>query len=124
MPTLDQIRSAGVKAVDQRFQENLGIAFLLPTGKVDPARQPVTVRGILRVGAGSGDSPAGRVQSWGMRIAAGKARAWITRDTYTGPALRKGDKVRALDRASQPWWEINVVDDREPERITLHLTEA
>lgn len=111
------------RATDAVFAEPLRIAFLVK-GRDDPARPDIEITAPLVVGAGKIDSAAGRVQSWGSRIASGKAQVHITRADYQGPVIRKGDKVRALDRRGMPWWEVNQVDDRDAVRIILHLTEA
>lgn len=110
-------------AVDRTFSEPLAL-FFLAKGKADAMRVNLTVEAPLVVGAGASDSPAGRVQSWGSRIASGKARAFIARSTYSGPAIREGDKLRAVNRAGQPWFEVAHVDDRDATRLILHLVEA
>ena len=99
-------------------------SFFLNKGKADSTRVNGTLRGILVVGTGAQDSAAGRVQSWGSRIASGKAQLHIARATYTGPAFQEGDKVRAINRPGRPFFEVSHVDDRDATRLVLHLTEA
>lgn len=111
-------------AVDGVHAEPLLLAFLNAKGRNDPTRPDQTVRGILVTGNGTADSPAGRVQSWGGRIASGKARAFLSREVYAGPEIREKDKIRAINRRGQPWFEIQQIDDRDATRLVLHLSEA
>jgi hypothetical protein len=123
MVNWQDVEARAARVVDRVFAEDLELHFLT-NGRADPSRARTTARGPLRTGRGKEDSPAGRVQSWGARIASGRAVAHITRSTYAGPLPRKGDKVRAIERQGSPWFEIIRVDDRDAARIVLELTEA
>jgi hypothetical protein len=59
-----------------------------------------------------------------MRIAAGEAEAHLDRATYAGPEIRKGDKLRAVERPGTPFFEVLRVADRGHGRLVLHLGEA
>jgi hypothetical protein len=110
--------------VDEVFAEPVKL-FFLKNGTADPARANVEIMAILRVGNVQSTTPTGGMtQSWGMRIAAGKAELTIARDSYTGPLLRAGDKVRALSRHDQPWWEVTFVNDRNATRLIAELNQA
>jgi hypothetical protein len=110
--------------VDDVMAERVGLAFLRD-GVSDPDRENVDILAPLRTGDGSASSMAGSlVQSWRVRIAAGKAELQIDRTAYPGIVLRAKDKVRALDRPGQPWFEVLHVDDRSLTRLIVQLGEA
>lgn len=127
MPVADNItdlRADLTAGVDLRWAERIGL-FFLKGGAVDPDRANVEINAVLRVGNERSVGPTGGLaQSWGMRIAANKAEMHIARDGYNGPAIRKGDKVRAVERLGQPFWEVAFVNDRHASRLILSLTEV
>lgn len=118
------IRSKVLAAVDKAFAEPVRFSFMRE-GQVDPSRAPIEIKAPLRVGGGKETNIAGGfAQDWRSRLAAGKAELSIDADAYTGPAIKKGDKVRALSRRSQPWFEVLRVDDRGENRLVLELGEV
>lgn len=119
-----EIRQRTLAAVDRVFAETV---LLAPQkqGRADPDRQPIEIRAPLRVGGGEQTNVSGgQAESWRTQLASGKAELHIDRATYTGPILRGKDRVRALDRAGQPWFEVLRVDDRGDTRLVLELGEV
>lgn len=113
-------------AVDQKiglaFGESVRLSFL-KNEIVDPARPAIEINAVLHVG-GDDAKPAGMGGDWRSRLSLGQAELFIDRSTYAGPAPRSGDKVRANDRAGQPWFEIADVSDRYSNLIVLTLGEV
>lgn len=117
------IRNRALAQVDATFAEDVDL-FFLSGGAADPTRGKVTAKAVLRVGsrdAGVGRGAGGG--AWNTRIAAGEAEARIDRATYGGPEIRKGDKLRAVERVGQPFFEVLRVADRSHGRLVLHLGE-
>lgn len=119
-----QIRDRTVAAVDAVFAEPVKLSFLRD-GAVDPARPAAEISAVLRVGGGKESSLApGTSRAWRSKVAAGRAELHIDRSLYAGPAPQSGDRVRALARRGQPWFEVLRVDDRGDTRLVLELGET
>ncbi|WP_312411914.1 hypothetical protein [Shinella sp.] len=121
-----ELRDKVLAAVDFKFAEPVRLSFLTKVGgTVDPARPAVEIEAVLRVGEGKNTSVSGgNSMSWRSRIVADKAQLHIDRTTYTGPQPKQGDKVKALSRWGEPWFEVADVDDRSHTRLVLNLNEA
>ncbi len=103
--------------VGAAFGESVRLSFLAG-GTVDPDRAAVTCRGILYVGA---DAVAA---GFNVKYSAAAAALVIDRSAYTGPMPKAGDKVRALERTGQPWFEVKSVNDRHSNLLIAELAEA
>lgn len=118
------LRDKVLAGVDHVFAEPVRLSFF-KSGVLDPSRPAIEIEAVLRVGEGKTTSvDGGRAQSWRSRIVADKAQLHIDRAAYNGPQPKTGDKVRALSRHGQPWFEVADVDDRSHTRLVLNLNEA
>jgi hypothetical protein len=118
------IRDRAIAANDRVYAEPVRLAFLL-NGAADPSRPAREIEAILRVGGGKNTSVAGTNDgSWRTRIIAGKAELHVDRTVYPDIVARVQDKVRALARPGQPWFEVSAVDDRGSTRLVLQLNQA
>jgi hypothetical protein len=118
-----QIRDRTVAAVDTVFAEPIKLSFL-SKGEPDSARPAVQIDAVLRVGSGKeGSFSPGTSRAWHSRLAAGKAELHIDGSRYAGPPIKKDDRVCALARRGQPWFEVLRVDDRGDTRLILELGE-
>lgn len=118
------LRDKVLASVDDKFAEPVRLSFL-KSGAVDPTRPAVEIDAVLRVGEGKATSVAGGASgAWRSRIVADKAQLHIDRTTYTGPQPRQGDRVKAISRHGEPWFEVADVDDRSHTRLVLNLNEA
>lgn len=103
--------------------ETVRLSFM-KDGTVDPDRQMVEIVAILATG-GDDSKPMGDGNDrFRSRLSLGQAELFIDRDTYAGPMLRKGDKVRANDRTGKPWFEVATVSDRYSNLLVLTLGEV
>lgn len=94
-------------------------------GKSDGERPQVSVRAIISTEDVSAVSFKGRGgDDMRSEFAGADAMLYLDRATYTGPAPRKGDRVRAIERAGEPIWEFSHVNDRDDAFIIVKLTEA
>ena len=119
-----EIRDRVLAGVDQRFAEPITLSFMKKE-RVDPDRAEMQIEAILRVGGGKRSRASGGAsESWRTRIAPGKAELHIDRANYTGPAFATGDKVRAIARSGEPWFEVLGIDDRGEARLVLELGEV
>ena len=109
--------------VGAAFAESVRIAFL-KNGRTDPERDAADIQAILHVGAGNASGPMAAGNEFKARIAAGDAELVIDRSRYTDPLPRPGDKVRANERAGQPWFEVASVTNRYNNLIVLALNHA
>jgi hypothetical protein len=116
-----KLERAADLAVLGSFSENVRLSFF-KSAMPDPTRAAVEVRALLHVGGD--DSPSSGSDGMRTRLVAGKAELFLDRSTYTGPTLRKDDKVRALDRTGQPWFMVASVSDRYTNLMVLSLYEA
>ncbi|KKX24317.1 hypothetical protein [Rhizobium sp. LC145] len=120
---LSEIQDRLVSTVDQKLAEPVKLSFLKEE-QPDPERPAVEISAVLRVGGGKASSMApGASRAWRSKLAAGKAELHIDRSRYDGPAVKTGDRVRALARRGQPWFEVLRVDDRGDTRLVLELGE-
>lgn len=90
---------------------------------LDPERALTDIRAILHTGGDDSKSVQGGLK-YRTRLSAGQAELVISRDAYTGPMPRVGDRVRATDRAGAPWFEVAGASDRYSNLIVLSLNQA
>lgn len=119
------LEAAVDRKVGRTFGESVRLSFL-KDGVVDPDRPQAEIVAILQVGGDDSNAPGDRVSggSFRTRLSAGQAELAIDGSSYSGPMPRVGDKVRANDRAGQPWFEIAAVSDRYSNLIVLSMGEA
>lgn len=120
------LRNRAVAVNDRVFAEPVQLAFL-KGGIADPSRPSplLPVEAPLRVGGGKETNVDGRDSSvWHASIQAGRGELHIDPVKYPGLKFIKGDKVRALARQGQPWFEVLAVDDRLSSRLVVQLGEA
>jgi len=118
------LRDRILAVVDDKFAEPVFLSFL-KNGTVDPARQAMEIEAVLRVGGGKETAvEGGRSSDWRSRIQAQRAELSIDRAKYPGIVPRQGDKVKALARPGEPWFEILAIDDRSMTRLVLQMGEA
>jgi hypothetical protein len=117
-----KLEAAVDRKIGRAFGESVRLSFL-KDGAVDPVRPMADIVAVLHTG-GDDSIPIGPGGSYRSRISAGQAELLIDRSTYTGPLPRQKDKVRANDRAGQPWFEVAAVSDRYSNLIVLTLGEV
>lgn len=118
------LRNRVLAQVDYTFAEPVRLSYM-KDGVLDVARPAVDIEAPLRVDSGKETSPAGSmVQSWESRVSSQRGELRIDRAKYPNVVLRKGDKVRALARPGQPWFEVLTVDDRGATRLVVALGEV
>lgn len=118
------LRDKVLASVDSKFAEPVRLSFM-KGGLVDATRPTIDIDAVLRVGEGKSTSVSGGAsQTWRSRIVADKAQLHIDRTIYTGPQIRGGDKVKAIARHGEPWFEVVDVDDRSHTRLVLNLNET
>jgi hypothetical protein len=118
------LRDETLAEVDEEFAEHVGL-FFLKNGAADPDRPKIEIDAPLRTGEKAiTDLSGGNLAAWKGEVAAAVGRLAINRATYSGPPIRRGDKVRALDRPGQPWFEVLFVDDRSHTRLVAVLGET
>ena len=98
---------------------------LLPQagGAKDQSRPVHVFTAKLRVGEVTPEQ-IGTAVAWKGYIQSGKARLWVTRETYVGPVIRQGDLIVALSRDGEPVWTVEMVNGRNKSRIIFELSEA
>lgn len=115
-----EARVDGVMAAS--WGEQVRLAFMKGEA-LDASRPAIELRAILHV-AGDRVASSGPADTYKTLQALGDSELILNRDTYTGPAPKQGDKVRALERAGQPWFRVANVSDRYSNLIVLHLGEV
>lgn len=113
------LEAAVDRTITGAFGDNVRIAFM-HSGAVDPTRAAVTVRAVLHV-IGGDPVRTGPGDYYRGNVATHTAELLLDRSTYTGPIPIRGDKVQALDRAGQPWFEVASVSDRFTNLIAVSL---
>lgn len=125
MPAPDEKYRALAKTGRASIWDEALRLYPLKNGVVDQSRTKHEFRGAVRQGnEKEANASGGGAQAWSTRIAAGEAEAHITRATYTGPAIKQGDKIRRMDRAGQPFYEVGSVNDRDAGDFILMMTEV
>lgn len=113
------LEAAVDRATARAFGENVRISFL-HGGAVDPTRAAVVTRAVLHV-IGADPVRTGPGDTFRSRVATHTAELLLDRSTYAGPIPIRGDKVQAVDRAGQPWFEVASVSDRFTNIIAVSL---
>ena len=119
-----RLRNRSMAVNDKAFAEPVRLSFFTSQGTLDPTRPLIEIEAILRVGGGSTTAVGGIGSAWRVRIHAQKAELHIDRTTYPDLVIRTNDKVRALARPGQPWFEVAAIDDRTDGRLVLQLNES
>lgn len=101
--------------------ESVRLSFL-KSGAVDPDRPAIDIVAVLAAG-GDDSKPVSDGDRFRSRLSLGQAELFIDGSSYSGPRPRKGDRVRANDRAGRPWFEVAAVSDRYSNLIVLSLGE-
>lgn len=115
------LRDLAAAEVDAVFAERVRISFL-DGGVVDPQRAAIEIDAPLRVGKVEiGDISGGRTSDWSTRMAGADGVLSIAWATYGGPPIRVGDRVKALARSGEPWFEVTAIDDRNASRLIVLL---
>ena len=118
------IRDRVQKAVDKTFAEEVELKFL-KGGVSDAERENTNVTAPLRTrDVAAKNLSGGMAQKWKTKIAAAGGTLSISRVSYVGPIPQKGDKVRAIERPGQPFFEVLDIDDRSHARLVLMLGDA
>lgn len=119
------IRDRVLRQVDRVFAEPIRLSFL-KNGVTDPSRTAVEIEAVLRVGGGKETSVAGKVtdDNWRSRIQAQRAELHVDRARYPELVVRTGDRVKALSRPGEPWFEVLAIDDRTMARLVLMMGEV
>lgn len=119
------LRDRVLSATDHVFAEPVRLSFM-SGGAVDAARPMIQIEAILRVDHGSMAAPSGKAtdSAWLTRMGAEKGTLHIDRVKYPDVLVKQGDKVKALSRPGEPWFEVLTVDERSHTRLVLHLGEA
>jgi len=111
-------------AVDQEFAEPVRLSFLTG-GVVDPSRPAIEIEAILRVGGGKETKVSGgQDRDWRSAILAQRAELHIDPARYPAIVARAGDRVKALSRLGEPWFEVLAIEDRGMTRLVLQLGEV
>jgi len=116
------IRDRVVASVDAKLAEPVLLAFL-QNGSADPDRVNQQVVAVLRTGEEKADDGRSS-RDRNVRVSAGGGVLRIDRARYPDVVLKAGDKVRAIARAGEPWFEILTVDDRSHSRLIANLGDA
>ncbi|EEE36275.1 hypothetical protein RKLH11_108 [Rhodobacteraceae bacterium KLH11] len=94
-------------------------------GQQDTDRDPVEFFAPLRTGDREGQYPSfGRGNTSRSGVAADGGYLRIDRTTFPDLVIRQGDKIVALDRLSEPVFEILHVDDRSHLRLICELGDS
>ena len=120
-----RLRNRTMATVDRVFAEPVYLSFFNAEDCLDPARPPLEIEAILVVGEGKVTALSSSNRgTWRTRLAAQKAELHIDQVKYPNIIVRARDKVKALARSGQPWFEVAAVDDRGSTRLVLQLAEA
>lgn len=122
-PKFHAHRDKAIRKVDELMAETVRHYPMVSGTTADPERDKSDVSAPLRTGGVDNDGVGGASQSWGARISSGKAKLHISRVAYPDIVVRRGDRFRALDRAGQPWFAVDNLDDRNHSRIIVELDE-
>ncbi len=120
-----QLRDRVVGLVDHRLAEPVELHPMNSDGQRDTDRDVVEFEAILRVGDGRPHGPTGGISgSWASKIEAGKAKLSVDRAAYPDLIFRKGDRLKAVSRKGEPWFELDKANDRMQPRLVLELNEV
>ncbi|SFQ55682.1 hypothetical protein SAMN05421853_11013 [Roseivivax halotolerans] len=96
--------------------------FPLENGLTDNSRDVIDLTAVLRVGNAEPSSVGG--STWNSRLAVDKAQAHVSHSAYPELEIKVGDKLRAVERPGEPWFEVLSINDRMQGRLIVELGEA
>lgn len=114
------------RAVDRKingaFGETVRLSFM-KDGKADPSRPQLSTRCHALHTDDDMTRPAGNTLGGNphVRFAGAAAVLFLDRGSYSGPELRPGDRVRAVDRDGEPVWQVDYISDRHSNLIAVAL---
>ncbi|WP_274626569.1 hypothetical protein [Arvimicrobium flavum] len=121
MASVGELRQMVTATIDTLFAERVLLSFLNKE-RVDESRPAREISAKLVLGVESADGLfEGRRQGDVVAITGRRSQLFIDRTAYPDLMVRKGDKVRALEMAGQPWFAVSSVDGRHPSRLVLEL---
>ncbi|WP_234186419.1 hypothetical protein [Shinella sp. NM-101] len=119
-----QLRDRTLAEVDRFRAEPVKLSFF-KDGALDPDRPAREIEAILRADAGRDASVSGGTdRDWRSRVSSQRSELHVDRAKYPDIAFKRGDKVKALARPGEPWFEVLSVDDRSEPRLILTMGEA
>ena len=125
MPNMFEKMARSSRALVERVHGDLLRISFMANGKLDPDRSQIEVRAIVSVSEPElMQFRGGGKNAMRGEVGACHAVLYLDHATYTGPALRVGDKIRALEKPGQPVWQIAQVADRDQGLMKFPLTEA
>lgn len=120
----DQMRDS----IDEAWAEDVRFSPMQDDGTADAIRVQSTLTGVLRTAEQSsvpfamGRDAASRAA--GSNTTGSPATLKLDRTKYLALDIREGDKIRALDRAGQPVFEVASVDSHSHHRLIINLNGA
>lgn len=116
------LRDRMVAETDKRFAET--VSFVPVVDGLADAGAAAEIVAVLRTATqAAGHMDGGKSSQWNVDIAAGSATLFVSKADYPEFSARTGDRVKAIDRAGAPWFEVARFDGRSHTRWIVHLTE-
>lgn len=116
-------RDKTLRAVDRVMSEPIEFFPQLKDAP-DSSRDKVKIDAVLRVNIGRERGPTGGVSgSWNSKVEAGKSELSIDRVKYPNIVAKTGDRICALSRPGQPFFQVEHSNDRGETRLILELSE-
>lgn len=117
-----QIEAAADAAVIGQFGELVRHSPMTSSGVADTTRPVAEIRGLLHTPAAAGAISLGA----GMMttLSASEGALVIERAKYPSTVFKAKDKIRGLELAGTPLWEVKSVNDRFSSIVVLVLNQA
>jgi hypothetical protein len=122
MPVFDNLRNQLHAAVDGMFAETVQLVSFENGRQVGDG---ISIKGLLKDNDRQ-DTPISGYRSENFQTEArfGGATLCIDRFKYPEIKLKKGDRVRAIEREGEPGFSVVSVDDRQKGRLIVNLGNA
>jgi hypothetical protein len=115
-----KLRSEALAKVDEVFAEPVQLLFL-DKGREDVNRASCEIEAVLRVAMSKNKSATTASSARKKLFNAEQSTLNINRECYFGPEIKIGDRIRAVSRDGEPFFEILTIDDRSHKRLVLEL---
>ena len=107
--------------VDEQFAHDVELLFLKGE-RVDPNRKNYRTKAVLKAEDGeSSPVSGGTTKGWNTAGSTQKHFAFISKSSYAGPVIQKGDKLKVWDRPGQPIFSIKSAFPFGSGRLQLEL---
>lgn len=96
----------------------------IKNGGADQTREREQITGVLRVRPNEAKGPqSGNASTFKSKAKSNDAELYLDAANYAEFKIEQGDKIQAIERAGQPFFQVECRNPRDQNRITVELSD-